>query len=225
MAKANVSQTPIFGLRVLRSAGSNFVDFCPIFAAGCWSAARMVHCARALVFLILLVPALSLAPIGPALARPEKAASVSPADRKTAQVISAVRKRHGAGAVRIDPVLVAAARKQAEAMAKADRLSHDVAGDFGARMLAAGFRYGSSWENLGMGYATLDEAIDGWLASPGHRANLLTQSATRIGLASAVRRSAVGARTYWALILADDAKPPPTLGDAGSPFSFGSGMR
>lgn len=187
----------------------------------------MVHVSGVICLSIAIGAAALALPVLPAVAQSARAKleAVSERDRKAAKTISSVRARHGVGAVRADPMLAAAARAQADAMAKADALSHTIAGDFSTRMQAVGFRYGSSWENLGVGYANLDEAIAGWLASSGHRANLLSSSATRIGIASATRRAGTGVKTYWALILADDAKPPPTLGEAPSPFWFGSNAR
>jgi len=38
---------------------------------------------------------------------------------------------------------------------------------------AAGYSYSRAGENLAYGFATSQDAVDGWIASPGHRANML----------------------------------------------------
>lgn len=47
----------------------------------------------------------------------------------------------------------------------------------------AGYSYAYAGENLAKGFATSEGVMAGWLASPGHRANLLGQNYTEIGLA------------------------------------------
>ncbi|MDJ1157234.1 CAP domain-containing protein [Chelatococcus sp. SYSU_G07232] len=144
-----------------------------------------------------------------------------------AATISRFRASQGLGAVKVDDVLNAAARQQAEAMAANGKLSHNVAGSFDSRMQAMGFKWGYSAENLGMGYDDLAEAVAGWQASPGHRKNLLMPQATRIGLA----RARSGRTNYWALVLASPDMTPdgrPKVAEAGNPrsapFSWGSGF-
>lgn len=115
-----------------------------------------------------------------------------------AVAVTRYRAANGLGPVKLDPALNRAARIQAEAMARAATMSHDIAGDFGARVRATG-AWGHAAENLGMGYASLSSAMTGWHNSTGHRKNLLLPDATRIGVASA--RDA-DRRLYWALIIA-----------------------
>ena len=40
-------------------------------------------------------------------------------------------------------------------------------------------------ENLARGYATADATVAAWMASPGHRANVLDGTVTRVGVAAA----------------------------------------
>jgi uncharacterized protein YkwD len=67
---------------------------------------------------------------------------------------------------------------------------------------------GAVGENIAGGQQTLQQAIEGWLNSPGHRATLLSDKFTEFGLAvahvPAGRESRYG--TYWCFI-------------AGGPFS------
>jgi uncharacterized protein YkwD len=125
-------------------------------------------------------------------------------DGAMAAIVSRYRMAEGLGAVRIDPVLSRAAKAQADAMAAKGVMSHEIAGEFGDRMRAAGLGRAHSAENLGLGYDTFAEAMEGWKASTGHRRNLLLAPATRIGIG---RARGTDARTYWALILASPNLP------------------
>lgn len=133
-------------------------------------------------------------------------------------LINAFRAEHGLKPVMIDRDLVRAAELQVIAMASKDVLSHEVAGDFNARMNAAGFSRAAAAENVGAGHQTVENAIKSWIASPHHRDNMLMKDATRIGL---VRGSAPGNRysSYWALELASNASSgsglSPTVANSG----------
>jgi uncharacterized protein YkwD len=62
------------------------------------------------------------------------------------------------------------------------------------RMTAAGYRYRMAAENIAAGYATPQAVVDGWMNSPGHRANILNCGLTQIGVGYATGGSY---RTYW----------------------------
>jgi len=55
-------------------------------------------------------------------------------------------------------------------------------------------------ENLARGYTTADRTVAAWMASPGHRANILDGRLTRVGVA------AVYARGQW-VVTADFTRP------------------
>jgi uncharacterized protein YkwD len=119
-----------------------------------------------------------------------------------AGMISAYRHRHGLPAVRTDSRLMAMARRQAQAMAARDRMSHDVGGDFGTRLRRAGYVAAVAAENIAAGQRSWSEAFAGWVSSSGHRSNLLLRGATRVGYASASARAGSRYRTYWAMVIA-----------------------
>lgn len=118
------------------------------------------------------------------------------------RAIALYRAAHGLGAVEVDPALTRVAQRQADAMARADTLSHTLAGDLSARVAAEGLRRGAEAENVSAGYPSFARALLGWQRSPGHDANLLDRPIRRIGIAAA---SAPGTRfgTYWALVMTD----------------------
>ncbi|MFG1398870.1 CAP domain-containing protein [Roseixanthobacter pseudopolyaromaticivorans] len=123
-----------------------------------------------------------------------------------ASIISAYRTGKGLSAVVIDPALSRVAQDQADAMAKADTLSHEVGGrTFVMRMKASGYDPAIAVENVGAGYHTLAEAFSGWRDSPPHNKNMLTPGVTRMGIATAFNpRSKY--KVYWALVLAQPEK-------------------
>jgi uncharacterized protein YkwD len=65
----------------------------------------------------------------------------------------------------------------------------------GARVDAQGFD-GRTWgENIAAGYASVDAVMDGWIASPGHYANLVRGSFTQVGFGRAESTDRYG--VYW----------------------------
>lgn len=115
--------------------------------------------------------------------------------------INGVRKRNGAPPLRYNSHLEAAARSQANLMAKRDKLSHDLGVTLRQRVTDAGYD-GAVGENVAGGQQTLEQAIQGWLNSPGHRATLLSTKFVEFGLAVAKVPSGHKSRygTYWAFI-------------------------
>lgn len=53
----------------------------------------------------------------------------------------------------------------------------------------AGLAYMAAGENIAMGQETPREVVDGWLRSPGHRANILNPQFRRLGVGRAPARS------------------------------------
>src|SRR6266852_3557211 len=83
-----------------------------------------------------------------------------------------------------DESLARAARKHAELMAEQDLLEHQVPGeaDLATRAQEEGARFSHITENIGMA-AYADRFHDGWMHSPGHRANILDAAIDSIGIA------------------------------------------
>jgi uncharacterized protein YkwD len=131
------------------------------------------------------------------------AASGAQVDAATAaSMISGYRKNNGLSAVSVDPELMKLAEAQAQAMASRDKLDHDVIRGFSDRLKGQGYRSRTAAENVGAGYHTLAEAFSGWRDSPSHRANMLLNGATRMGIAAAYSPKSKY-KVFWALILAE----------------------
>jgi uncharacterized protein YkwD len=143
----------------------------------------------------------------------EKVAAVSLDPAQAGRILNAYRASNGLGPVRPDPRLMAMAQRQADAMVKANALSHEAGGNFTARINAAGVDSARAAENLGGGYFSVEEAFDGWRKSPGHDTNLRMKEATRYGIALS-KDPRTSYRVWWALVVAADPEPRVTL-DAG----------
>ena len=96
----------------------------------------------------------------------------------TAQV-NALRHRAGVHLLGADAYLAEVARSRSAAMAAANRLSHS---GWERALRKAGLTDDTLGENVAYNYATPDAVMQGWLASPGHRANILRPSFKRIGV-------------------------------------------
>jgi uncharacterized protein YkwD len=118
-----------------------------------------------------------------------------------ASMISGYRANNGLTAVTVDPELMKLAELQAQAMASKDKLDHNVIRAFNERLASQGYRARTAAENIGAGYHTLAEAFSGWRDSPPHRANMLLNGATRMGIATAYAPKSKY-KVFWALILA-----------------------
>jgi len=155
--------------------------------------------ARALAPLLLLLAAVA-GGAGPARADPAVPAGAYAR-------INEIRAAHGLTPVSLDERLVAAARRHARDMANRDFVGH-VGSDgsrTGERTDAAGYGWRLIAENVAAGPDDALAVVRMWMASPGHRHNLLTREAVHAGLAHAARDSAAPPGTYanyWVLVLA-----------------------
>ncbi|XBB66737.1 CAP domain-containing protein [Nocardioides sp. WV_118_6] len=106
------------------------------------------------------------------------------------------RARAGCRPVRVDVRLREAARAHSTAMAQAGRMAHTLPGEPGLvrRMTQAGY---TGWrrlaENLAAGFVTPAGAVRAWLASPGHRRNILDCRMREIGVGVVVE----GTQVWW----------------------------
>lgn len=97
--------------------------------------------------------------------------------------------------------LGAAAQGHSRSMASGNYLAHrDLDGDMPAdRAWAAGYRGRQIGENIAAGQGSASKALAGWLASPGHCANLMSPMFTQVGAAYATN-SRSDAGVYWTMV-------------------------
>ncbi len=112
---------------------------------------------------------------------------------------SAYRLNAGLQPLRHDPALSSLARREAQAMASADKPAS--AADIKRRLARVGVT--DAQINVSAGYRTLAEAFSGWRGSVQHDRVMRMASARRMGIAVA---QAPGSKyqVYWTLIVAPD---------------------
>jgi uncharacterized protein YkwD len=103
--------------------------------------------------------------------------------------------------VTVDPELMKVAETQSMAMAKRNKMDHDIAGTLPKRLAAASYPATLAVENIGAGYHTLAEAFSGWRDSPPHRANMLKNGVTKLGIAATYAPD-TKYKVFWTLVLA-----------------------
>jgi uncharacterized protein YkwD len=118
-----------------------------------------------------------------------------------ASMISLYRSNNGLGPVVVDPALMALAENQSTAMAKKNKLDHEVAAPLPKRLNSSGYPATLAVENISAGYHTMAEAFSGWRDSPPHRANMLKSGVNKIGIA-AIYAPNTKYKVFWTMILA-----------------------
>src|SRR5438067_1016080 len=136
---------------------------------------------------------------------PPATASCKPAKSSgwsaAASMISQYRQNNGLGAVEIDPALIKLAEQQSLAMAVANKMDHDVKAPLAKRLNGAGYPATLAVENVSAGYHTLAEAFSGWRDSPPHKANMLKNGVTKLGIAASYAPN-TKYKVFWTLIMA-----------------------
>lgn len=118
--------------------------------------------------------------------KPTTAPSTGGLQAKENQMIALVngeREKAGLKALVFDSDLRGAARKHSNDMSANDYFSHTspTYGTFSQRLKDSGVKYSSAGENIAM-YGSVEDAHEGLMNSPGHRANILNTGYTRIGI-------------------------------------------
>jgi uncharacterized protein YkwD len=118
--------------------------------------------------------------------------------------LNAIRTKYFLPRFHNDLRLQKAAQDYANLMGSRGLYGHEIGPgtDFKSRILAAGYN-NSSGENIGVGYRSIDDALEGWLKSPGHRRNMLKRNYTIAGMAYGFNTSGKNPRYthYWVLIM------------------------
>lgn len=101
--------------------------------------------------------------------------------------------------LRANPLLERAAQSHAQDMAAHEYIEHE--GRDGStpaqRITRTGYPWRSIGENVAAGQETPEDVVQGWIASPGHCANLMSPDFTEMGVAFAINMEAK-AIVYWA---------------------------
>lgn len=103
-----------------------------------------------------------------------------PIERQIVELTNAERAKAGLPAYAVDPELMRSARAHCTWMAQNQRLQHTTA---------------NVAENIAMGQPDAAGAIQSWLNSPMHRANMLNAQYKRMG--AAAYRTGQGGQVFW----------------------------
>ena len=100
--------------------------------------------------------------------------------------------------------LAEAAREHSNDMATHRRFSHRGSDNSEAAQRAsrAGYRWRHVGENIAAGQTSAQEAVAGWLESPGHCANLMNPGFSEMGAGYAVSRARMPGFVYWTQVFA-----------------------
>lgn len=118
---------------------------------------------------------------------PASALGSAPEHSRLADVVSrtnVARAAHGLGPLTADRRLAAAAQAHNDDMVRRGFFAHESpdGATVADRVRAAGYAYGVVAENIAAGQRTADEVVQGWMDSPGHRANILNRDVREIGV-------------------------------------------
>lgn len=117
---------------------------------------------------------------------------------------NAERKKAKLDPLTADPKLTEAARAHAANMAKQNKLDHTLDDKkFDDRAKAAGYQYQSLGENIAHNQKTPADVVAAWMASEGHKANMLNDKFTQIGVA--VAKNDKG-EPYWVQVFGTPLK-------------------
>ena len=136
--------------------------------------------------LVLLVVAFAMASLLISQPAPVAAAGLSTAEQEVLDLVNEERARNGLGPLVATQTLNAAAAWLASDLSTIDGLDHTDTLGRGLRDRLSAFDYPSNStirENIAAGYSTPAAAVDGWINSPGHYANILADEAQAAGIA------------------------------------------
>ena len=105
-------------------------------------------------------------------------------ERQIAELVNAERAKFGLPALTYSEELAAGARAKSVDMATNHYFAHE-SPTYGSpfdQMKARGITYRAAGENIAMGYLSAEAVMQAWMASPGHRANILSEKFTEIGV-------------------------------------------
>ncbi|MFS4093020.1 CAP domain-containing protein [Streptomyces sp. AF1A] len=124
---------------------------------------------------------------------PKATATASGVTARIVQLVNSERAKAGCSALTLNSALTKAAQAHSADMAAHQNMSHTGSDGSspGDRITAAGYAWSSYGENVAYGYATPEDVMAGWMASPGHRANILNCSFKEIGVGYAPQGN------YW----------------------------
>ena len=115
---------------------------------------------------------------------PQNDVSITDFEAEVIRLVNEIRRQNGLSELKANWELSRVARYKSQDMHDKRYFSHE-SPTYGApfRMMRDfGISYRTAGENIAMGYRTPRAVVDGWMNSPGHRANILNGAFTEIGV-------------------------------------------
>jgi len=145
------------------------------------------------------------------------------------------RSQFGLAPLVVNAQLTQAAQSHTENMAFQDFFSHTGLDNssIGDRISATGYQATTGAENIAAGYQTPEQVVEGWMNSPGHRANILNANLQEIGVGYfflANDTGNVNYNSYWTQVFGSPRNgvvtpaPAPTPVNPTTPFTLGSDL-
>ncbi|WP_149550826.1 CAP domain-containing protein [Streptomyces marokkonensis] len=124
---------------------------------------------------------------------PTGGTQASGAVARVVELVNAERGKAGCSPVKVNATLTEAAQNHSEDMAASGSMSHTGSDGSspGDRITRAGYSWSTYGENVAYGYSTPEQVMQGWMTSPGHKANILNCAFKEIGVGLAQPGS------YW----------------------------
>ncbi|AOP48200.1 CAP domain-containing protein [Streptomyces lydicus] len=113
-----------------------------------------------------------------------KAAPASGTAARILELVNNERAKAGCSPLTLNAKLTKAAQDHSKDMASHGNMSHTGSdgSDPGARITRAGYHWSAYGENIAYGYSSPESVMKGWMASPGHKRNILDCSFKEIGV-------------------------------------------
>lgn len=110
--------------------------------------------------------------------------TASEMEQQVADLVNQERAANGLAPLTLSTDLCDGARRKSQDMHDNNYFSHD-SPTFGSpfdMMSSMGIDFWAAGENIAMGYPTAEAVMEGWMNSPGHRANILSDAFTELGV-------------------------------------------
>lgn len=115
------------------------------------------------------------------------------------RLTNSARSQNGYAALVEDGALSEAAAVRAREIARSFSHTRPSGASFSSALSESGVSYLRAGENIASGQKSASEVVNAWMNSPGHRANILNSSYSRIGSASVN----INGTLYWVQLFAD----------------------
>lgn len=121
--------------------------------------------------------------------------------KQCTDMVNAERAKVGAKPVSLELHVQNASQKHSNYQASKLTMTHSEPAprtDAGARITAEGYKWSTWGENVAAGQANCTQVMSAWMASSGHRANILNKAFSHIGMSA---RKGTNGVIYWTMDL------------------------